>query len=130
MQRTLRQDIEIKADFDPEVCFTFADAVQLESAVLNLAVNAQDAMLLGGRLTISTANASLDDHYKSLHPEVIPGEYVLIAITDEGEGMSKGSNRTCVRAVLYDKGDRQGKRARPKHGLWLCEAIEWSRLDL
>jgi PAS domain S-box-containing protein len=89
LQRTLRQDIEIKADFDPEVCFTFADAVQLESAVLNLAVNAQDAMLLGGRLTISTANASLDDHYKSLHPEVIPGEYVLIAITDEGEGMSK-----------------------------------------
>ena len=87
--RTLRQDIEIKADLDPEVSFAFADAAQLESAVLNLAVNAQDAMLSGGRLTISTANASLDDHYKSLHPEVIPGEYVLIAITDDGEGMPK-----------------------------------------
>ena len=52
-------------------------------------LNAQDAMLSGGRLTISTANASLDDHYKSLHPEITPGEYVLIAITDDGEGMSK-----------------------------------------
>ena len=87
--RTLRQDIEIKTDFDPEVSFAFADGAQLESAVLNLAVNAQDAMLSGGRLTISTANASLDDHYKSLHPEVVPGEYVLIAVTDDGDGMPK-----------------------------------------
>jgi CheY-like chemotaxis protein len=89
LQRTLRQDIEIKAEFDPEVSFTYADAAQLESAVLNLAVNAQDAMPSGGRLTISTGNASLDDHYKSLHPEVMPGEYVLIAITDDGQGMPK-----------------------------------------
>jgi CheY-like chemotaxis protein len=87
LQRTLRQDIQITADFDPEVSFTFADAAQLESAVLNLAVNAQDAMPSGGRLTISTANASLDDHYKSIHPEVIAGEYVLVAVTDEGDGM-------------------------------------------
>jgi PAS domain S-box-containing protein len=89
LQRTLRQDIEIKADFDAALSFAFADPAQLESAVLNLAVNAQDAMLSGGRLTISTANASLDDHYKSLHPEVVPGEYVLIAVTDDGDGMSK-----------------------------------------
>ena len=89
LQRTLRQDIKITTDFDPELTLAFADAAQLESAVLNLAVNAQDAMLSGGHLTISTANASLDDHYKSLHPEVIPGEYVLIAVTDDGEGMPK-----------------------------------------
>lgn len=87
--RTLRQDIEIKTDFDPEIFFALADAAQLESAVLNLAVNSQDAMLSGGRLTISTANASLDNHYKSLHPEVVSGEYVLITITDDGDGMSK-----------------------------------------
>jgi signal transduction histidine kinase/ActR/RegA family two-component response regulator len=89
LQRTLRQDIEIKTDFDAALSFAFADPAQLESAILNLAVNAQDAMLSGGRLTISTANASLDDHYKSLHPEVVPGEYVLIAVTDDGEGMPK-----------------------------------------
>jgi PAS domain S-box-containing protein len=89
LRRTMREDIEIKTDFDPDLPMAFADPAQLESAVLNLALNAQDAMPSGGRLTISTANASLDDHYKSLHPEVLPGEYVLVSITDDGEGMPK-----------------------------------------
>jgi PAS domain S-box-containing protein len=90
LRRTVREDIEIKTDFDPDLPSAFADPAQLESAVLNIALNAQDAMPSGGRLTISTANASLDDHYKSLHPEVLPGEYVLVSITDDGEGMPKG----------------------------------------
>jgi PAS domain S-box-containing protein len=89
LRRTLREDIEIKIDLNLEIPSAFADPAQLESAVLNIALNAQDAMPEGGRLTISTANASLDDHYKSLHPEVLPGEYVLISITDDGEGMPK-----------------------------------------
>jgi signal transduction histidine kinase len=86
LRRTMREDIEIKTDFDPDLPLAFADPAQLESAVLNIALNAQDAMPSGGRLTISTANASLDDHYKSLRPEVLPGEYVLVSITDDGEG--------------------------------------------
>jgi PAS domain S-box-containing protein len=90
LRRTLREDIEIKTDFDPDIPLAFADPAQLESAVLNLALNAQDAMPTGGCLTISTANASLDDHYKSLHPEVLPGEYILVSITDDGEGIPKG----------------------------------------
>jgi PAS domain S-box-containing protein len=89
LRRTLREDIEIKTDFDPDLPSAFADPAQLESAVLNIALNAQDAMPTGGRLTISTANASLDAHYKSLHPEILPGEYVLVSITDDGEGMPK-----------------------------------------
>ncbi|WP_445491349.1 PAS domain S-box protein [Rhodopseudomonas sp. RCAM05734] len=89
LRRTVREDIEIKTMFEPELALAFADPAQLESAVLNLAVNAQDAMVKGGRLTISTANASLDDHYQRLHPEVAPGDYVLVAITDDGEGMAK-----------------------------------------
>ena len=130
LQRTLRQDIEIKADFDAALSFAFADPAQLESAVLNLAVNAQDAMPAGGRLTISTANASLDDHYKSLHPEVVPGEYVLIAVTDDGDGMPKDVIERAFRTVLHHQGSRQGQRARPEHGLWLREAVERPRRDL
>jgi CheY-like chemotaxis protein len=89
LRRTMREDIEIKTDFDPDLRIAFADPAQLESAVLNLALNAQDAMASGGRLTISTANAPLDLHGHNLHPDVKPGDYVLIAVTDTGEGMSK-----------------------------------------
>ena len=87
LRRTLREDIEIKTD--PDLISAFADPAQLESAVLNLALNAQDAMVAGGRLTLITTNASLDDHYQSLHPEILPGEYVLVSVTDDGEGMPK-----------------------------------------
>jgi len=87
LRRTLREDIDIKTDFDPDLVPAFADSAQLESAVLNLALNAQDAMAAGGTLTLTASNASLDDHYRSLHADVAPGEYVLVAVADNGTGM-------------------------------------------
>jgi CheY-like chemotaxis protein len=89
LRRALREDIEIVTDFDPDLRVAFADPAQLESAILNLALNAQDAMGSGGRLCISTANASLDDQDHNLHPDVRSNDYVLVAVTDNGEGMSK-----------------------------------------
>jgi PAS domain S-box-containing protein len=89
LRRALREDIEIKLDFDPDIPLAFADPAQLESAILNLGLNAQDAMAGGGRLTLTTAGASLDGQYQRLHQDVRPGEYVLIAITDTGAGMPK-----------------------------------------
>jgi len=86
--RTLSEDIEIKISADPNLTKAFADPSQLESAILNLALNARDAMPVGGHLTITMSNASLDKCYQSDHPEVRPGDYVLIALTDDGEGMS------------------------------------------
>jgi PAS domain S-box-containing protein len=89
LRRTMRVDIEIMTDFDPDLRIAFADPAQLESAILNLALNAQDAMTSGGRLSISTANASLDNQDHNVHPDVRAGAYVLIAVTDNGEGMPK-----------------------------------------
>jgi len=88
LRRTLRENIEIQLAVHTELVGAFADRGQLEAAVLNLALNAQDAMPTGGRLTLSTELASLDQHYQSLHPEVEPGAYALIAVTDDGEGMA------------------------------------------
>ena len=67
---------------------THADASQLENAILNLAINARDAMPDGGKVTIETLNCHLDADYASNYPDVNAGQYVMIAVSDEGKGMS------------------------------------------
>lgn len=87
LQRTLGETIRIETVLAGGLWRTHADASQIENAIVNLAVNARDAMPDGGRLTIETANASLDENYILEHEGVSPGQYVLIAVTDTGSGM-------------------------------------------
>ena len=88
MERTLGEHIEIKLARGADLWPATVDRGQLESAVLNLAVNARDAMPNGGGLTIETANAELDENYPSSNPDVRAGSYVMIAIADTGSGMA------------------------------------------
>ena len=67
-----------------------ADAQQLENAILNIAVNARDAMPEGGKMTVETGNAYLDEAYCRQNPEIEPGQFVMIAISDTGGGMPPG----------------------------------------
>jgi len=85
---SLGESIRIETVLAAGLWRSFADASELENALLNLAVNARDAMPQGGTLTIETANARIDDAYAASNEDVIPGEYVMIAVTDTGTGMT------------------------------------------
>ena len=89
LRRTLGETIEVETVLSGGLWWTHADPNQLESAILNLAVNARDAMPGGGRLTIETANAFLDEGYAARQAEVAPGQYVVLCISDSGTGMSR-----------------------------------------
>ena len=88
LRRTLGEQIALEFVTAGGLWLTKCDANQLENAVLNLAINARDAMPEGGRLTIETANTHLDSAYTSRQRDVEPGQYVCISVTDTGVGMS------------------------------------------
>ena len=87
LRRTLSENIDIRFDCSDGLWMTEIDSAQLDAAILNLSLNARDAMPEGGRLTIETANATLDQDYTARGYNVVPGQYVMIAITDTGRGI-------------------------------------------
>jgi len=89
LTRALGETINLKTVMESDLWMTNVDPHQLESAVLNLAVNARDAMPEGGKLTIETANVSLDKAYADQNDGVEPGDYVMVAVSDTGAGMSE-----------------------------------------
>jgi PAS domain S-box-containing protein len=89
MRRTLSADIDLKVILSQENCTALVDLSQLESALLNLCVNARDAMPRGGKLIVETGIAALDSDYAELNADVTPGQYILIAVSDTGCGISR-----------------------------------------
>ena len=87
LRRTLGERYEMKTVLAGDLWQTLVDRNQLESALVNLAVNARDAMEEGGRLTIETANTALDKAYAATRPEVAAGHYVMVSVSDTGSGM-------------------------------------------
>ena len=88
LHRTLGETIELEIVLGARLWFVLADPNELESAIVNLAVNARDAMPAGGKLTIETSNAFLDEAYAAAEREVRHGQYILISVTDMGTGMT------------------------------------------
>jgi signal transduction histidine kinase/ActR/RegA family two-component response regulator len=89
LQRSLGERVEISIRSTADIWSVTVDPTQLETAILNLGVNARDAMPNGGKLAIETANVHLDDSFVDVHEEVIPGPYVMLAVSDEGIGMAE-----------------------------------------
>jgi signal transduction histidine kinase/CheY-like chemotaxis protein len=89
LRRTMGEQIRIELVLAAGLWTTLCDPHQLESAILNLCINARDAMPAGGLLTIETSNAWLDEAYVAQHSDVQPGQYVCTSVTDTGEGMTR-----------------------------------------
>jgi len=89
LRRAIGEGVEVEAVVSGGLWNTFIDPNQVENALLNLAINARDAMDGQGKLTIELGNAHLDDDYARTHDEVVPGQYVVLAVSDTGCGMTR-----------------------------------------
>lgn len=87
IRRLIGEDIEVRTVLDPDLGLTLADPGQIEQVIMNLVVNARDAMPEGGRLTIETSNVHLDEYYVRRHVAARPGPHVMLAVSDTGCGM-------------------------------------------
>ena len=108
LRRTLGEMIQVETVLAGGLWLTKVDANQLENAILNLAVNARDAMPDGGRLTLETANAHLDEAYAAEHVEVSSGQYVMVAVTDTGTGMDAATVARAFDPFFTTKGVGKG----------------------
>jgi PAS domain S-box-containing protein len=104
LTRVIGEDIELVLSPAEELGSVKADPGQIEQVIMNLAVNARDAMPKGGRLTIETANISLDENYVRFHAPLKPGEYVMLSITDTGVGMDSETQNRIFEPFFSTKG--------------------------
>ncbi|CAO4144637.1 CHASE3 domain-containing protein [Methylorubrum aminovorans] len=108
LRRTLGEHIEVRYVETAGLWPALADPAQLESAVLNLALNARDAMPGGGRLTIELGNKVLDHEYARHHAEVVPGDYAMVAVSDTGHGMTSEVVKRVFEPFFTTKPDGKG----------------------
>jgi PAS domain S-box-containing protein len=108
LRPTLGEQIEIESAFEEETCAAHVDPNQLATAIINLALNARDAMPEGGKLLLETGWADLDENYASLYDDVRPGRYVMIAVSDSGSGIPAGIIDKVFNPFFTSKGPGKG----------------------
>jgi two-component system, cell cycle sensor histidine kinase and response regulator CckA len=108
LKRLIGEDVELATVLQPDLGTIRADPGQIEQVIMNLAVNARDAMPDGGRLTIETSNIELGSDYGRQHPPVTPGEYVLMSVSDTGTGMDEATQARLFEPFYTTKAQGRG----------------------
>ena len=108
LRRVISEDIGLESVLDPHLWSVRADPSQIEQILVNLIVNARDAMPRGGRITIKTANSELATSYAQRREEMEPGEYVMLAVSDTGIGMDKDTQARIFEPFFTTKGPDKG----------------------
>jgi CheY-like chemotaxis protein len=108
LRHFIGEDIEVTMHLDPSVGAIMGDPTQIEQILLNLAINARDAMPNGGKLTLETKNLFLDEAYARTHSEVQPGPYVMLGVSDTGHGMDANVLSRIFDPFFTTKGKERG----------------------
>jgi PAS domain S-box-containing protein len=108
LRRLIGEDIELVTTLKPKLGRVKVDPGQIEQVIMNLAVNARDAMPEGGKLYIETSDVEIDENYAQSHSNMIPGKYVMLAVTDTGIGMDADTQARIFEPFFTTKGKGQG----------------------
>jgi PAS domain S-box-containing protein len=108
LRRLVPENIELTCRLAPGLWTVTADPTELERVILNLVLNSRDAMQEGGKLIIETSNVDIDEDYAATHADTAPGPYVMVAVTDTGEGMSREVREKLFEPFFTTKGKGKG----------------------
>ncbi len=122
LERIIGEQISLKSNFPEDLPIVLGDYGMMEQVLMNLAVNARDAMSNGGVLTIDLETVNLDKEYLESHPEAHVGCFVRLRVTDTGTGMDLATLARLFEPFFDHERNRQRHRSRPRHCLWHREA--------